>query len=117
MKALTVIGLSATFAAGLASLPASTVAQQKSLKEQVVGTWTLASCDSTTATGAKAAYCVNNPKGILINDANGQFAVVIFGSGRANATAPGTAANFGTWSVNEADKTNTYHFVGALPFQ
>jgi hypothetical protein len=37
-----------------------------------------------------------------------------FGGGRANATAPGAAANFGTWSVNEADKTATYHYVGAL---
>jgi hypothetical protein len=113
MKALTAIGLSATFAAGLALLPVSVVAQQKSLKEQLAGTWTLASCDSTTVNGAKNPYCVN-PKGILIHDANGQFAVMVFGGGRANATAAGAAGNFGTWSVNEADKTLTYHFVGSL---
>jgi hypothetical protein len=114
MKTLTAIGLSATFAAGLASLQGSGVAQQKSLKEQLVGTWTLASCDSTTANGAKAAYCLNNPKCILIHDANGQYAVMGLAGGRANATAPGSAGNFGTWSVNEADKTATYHYVGSL---
>jgi hypothetical protein len=34
--------------------------------------------------------------------------------GRKDTDAPGVAANFGTWSVNEADKTLTIHFVGAL---
>jgi hypothetical protein len=113
MKRLSVLSLSVMLAVGLASLPGSTVAQQKSLKEQLVGTWTLVSCDSTTANGAKAAACVN-PKGIIILDASGQYAAITFAGGRANATAPGAAANFGTWSVNEADKTTTLHFVGAL---
>jgi hypothetical protein len=113
MKRLSVLSLSAMLAMGLASLPSSTVAQQKSLKEQLVGAWTLISCNNTTANGDKAPYCVN-PKGILIHDASGQYAVMGFGGGRANATAPGAAANFGTWSVNEADKTTTLHYVGAL---
>ena len=34
-------------------------------------------------------------------------------SGRKDADAPGLTANFGTWSVNEADKTLTLHRVGA----
>jgi hypothetical protein len=97
--------LSVMLAVGLASLPGSTVAQQKSLKEQLVGTWTLVSCATTV--------CVNH-KGILIFDANGQYAEMHFGPGRANAAAPGAGANFGTWSVNEADKTVTHHYVGAL---
>jgi hypothetical protein len=43
------------------------------------------------------------------------------GLGRANvapeeykALAQGVVANFGTWSVNEADKTLTFHVEGAL---
>ena len=63
---------------------------------------------------AKAPYCVN-PKGILILDASGQYAAMVFAGGRSNSTTEGTnAANFGTWSVNEADKTITRRFVGAL---
>jgi hypothetical protein len=41
--------------------------------------------------------------------------MTIFPSGRKDPDAPGMkAANFGTWSVNEADKTLTLHMVGAL---
>ena len=113
MKRLSVLSLSAMLVVGLASLPGNTVAQQKSLKEQIVGTWTLVSCDSTTADGAKAPYCVN-PKGSFIIDANGQYAGMIIAGGRASATAPGAVGNFGTWSVNEADKTFTEHLVASL---
>lgn len=114
MNCRSIFTLSAIAAVGLlASLPSSAVAQQKSLKEQLIGTWTLVSCNSTDANGAKVPYCVN-PKGILILDANGQYAVMIFAGGRSNATAVPSAANFGTWSVNEADKTITRHYVGAL---
>jgi len=114
MKALTAIGLSATFAAGLALLQGSAVAQQKSLKEQIQGPWSLASCNSTTAKGEKTTYCANNPRGILILAGNGNYASTTIAGGRKDADAPGVTANFGTWSVNEADKTVTIHFVGAL---
>jgi hypothetical protein len=114
MKALTAIGLSATFAAGLALLQGSAVAQQKSLKEQIQGPWSLASCNSTTAKGEKVFYCANNPRGILILAGNGNYALTTIADGRKDTDAPGVAANFGTWSVNEADKTLTIHFVGAL---
>ena len=114
MKALTVIGLSATFAAGLALLQGSAVAQQKSLKEQIQGPWSLASCNSTTANGEKSPYCANNSKGILILAGNGNFAWTVIAGGRKDANAPGVADNFGTWSVNEADKTVTFHIVEGI---
>ena len=128
MNPLAVFSLSATLAAALASLPGSTVAQQRSLKEQLVGTWTLVSCDSTSANNAKQPYCVN-PNGILILDPSGRYASVIAARGRPKlasgnrsevpaeqfkAAALGLVANFGTWSVNEADKTLTQHYEGAL---
>ena len=113
MKALTAIGLSATFAAGLALLQGSAVAQQKSLKEQIQGPWSLVSCNNTTAKGEKRIYCANNPRGILILAGNGNFALTTIAGGRKDTDAPGVLANFGTWSVNEADKTLTVHFVGA----
>ena len=108
-----IVTLSAITALGLALLPTGVVAQQGTLKQQLVGAWTLVSCDNMLGS-ANAPYCVN-PKGILILDASGQYAVMTFAGGRSNSTTEGTnAANFGTWSVNEADKTITRRFVGAL---
>ena len=122
MNPLAVFSLSATLAVTLASLPGSTVAQQRSLKEQLVGAWTLVSCD--------APPCVDtNPSGILIIDGSGRYAQVFASRGRPKfstgnrqaapaeeykAAAMGLVANFGTWLVNEADKTLTTHIEGAL---
>jgi hypothetical protein len=70
------------------------------------------SCNSTDAKGEKTAYCANNQKGILILVGNGNFAQTIVAGGRKDASSPGLASLFGTWSVNEADKTLTRHVVG-----
>jgi Lipocalin-like domain len=123
MKQRTVFGLSAMLAVGLLSLPDSINAQQKSLREQLIGAWVLVSCD--------AFYCVDtNPTGLLIIDGSGRYAQVFASRGRPKfsnpgnrrampaeeykAAAMGLVANFGTWSVNEADKTLTQHVDGAL---
>ena len=101
-------------ATALVLLPTGVVAQQKSLKEQIQGPWSLASCNSTTAKGEKTDYCANNSRGIMILAGNGNYAWTTIAGGRKDANAPGVTANFGTWSVNEANKTLTVHFVGAL---
>ena len=97
-------------------------ANAQSLKQQLVGSWILVSSDTTPATGAKRQDFGANPKGILILEADGRYAVVQgqpnrpkfkdttnlrLGSTDAEyaAAARAFAANFGTWSVNEADKT------------
>ena len=49
----------------------------------------------------------------MILAGNGNYAWTTIAGGRKDADAPGIAANFGTWSVNEADKTLTLHIVGA----
>src|SRR5215467_11943598 len=119
----------AVIAMSLSSLSSKALAQQKSLKEQLVGAWTLVSCD-VTRNGAKQPYCADpSPNGILILDASGRYANVIAARGRPKFTTPnrseakaeefkaaalGLVANFGTWSVNEADKTLTQHYEGAL---
>jgi hypothetical protein len=94
-------------------LPTGVVAQQKSLKEQIQGPWSLASCNSTNAKGEKTAYCANNPRGILILAGNGNYAWTTVAGSRKDANDPAMAANFGAWSVNETDKTVTLHPVGA----
>jgi hypothetical protein len=100
--------------AALVLLPSPTTAQEKTLKQQIQGPWSMASCNSTDAKGEKVSYCANNPKGILILAGNGNYAVTAIAGGRKDASAPGIAANFGTWSANEADKTLTLHRVGSL---
>jgi hypothetical protein len=124
----TILNASAVVLFGIALVPGDAVAQQKSLKEQLAGAWTIVSCDSTSANGAKQPYCAN-PNGILILDASGRYAQVIAARGRTKlasgnrsevpaeqfkAAALGLVANFGTWSLNEADKTMTIHYEGAL---
>src|SRR5882724_2321378 len=48
-----VLSISAIIAFSLALLPGGAVGQQKSLKEQLVGVWTLVSFDSFDGSGAK----------------------------------------------------------------
>jgi len=126
MKRLVVFSLASMMTLGL--VPSTAVAQQKSLKDQLVGTWTLVSCDEILG-NAKPPYCIN-PSGILMFDANGRYAMLIAARGRPGgiraasvaqapaetikAVAQGVLANFGTWSVNEAGKTITRHIESAL---
>jgi hypothetical protein len=51
-------------------------AQQKSLKEQLVGTWTLVSVEDINPNGTKKQYHGANPRGILMLDAGGRYAWV-----------------------------------------
>ena len=97
--------------------------QGASLKEQLVGAWALVSCKSELP---GASFCAS-PNGIFIIDATGHYAMVYAARGRPKTSAgraspaeelkavvTGAAANFGTWSFNEADKTITFHYDGAL---
>jgi hypothetical protein len=118
--------LSAFAALGLALLPGSIVAQQGTLRQQLVGTWTIVSYGFTLGDGTKRQ--IANPKGILIFDAGGWYAHVTARADRpkfksasqptteevAAATRDYFAANFGTWSVSEPGKTLTQRFEGAL---
>jgi hypothetical protein len=114
---------------GFALLPGSAIAQQKSLKEQLVGTWTLVSNDNIAPDGTRRQLLGPNPKGILILDANGRYAAIqvdpnrpkfkinnrLEGTPEENKAAMrGATASFGTWSVNEADRTLISNVEGAL---
>jgi hypothetical protein len=114
MSRISIVTSTAITLIAVALLAGSSAAQKKTLKQQIQGPWSLTSCNSTTAKGEKTAYCANNPRGIMILAGNGNYATTIIAGGRKNAEAPGIAANFGTWSVNEADKTLTRHRVGAV---
>lgn len=107
-------------ALGLILLPGTAASQQKSLKEQIAGTWQIISTDQTAPDGTKHQLFGPNPKGILVLDPSGQYAQIIVrpdrpkfkannrqkGSPEENqAAVQGTTATFGTWSVDEASKT------------
>ena len=98
-----------------------------SLKDQLVGAWALVACESG---GALLPYCAG-PNAITILDASGHYATIFAGRGRPKydvkepyrfnlsaeqikSVTDGFVANFGTWSVNEADKKISYHIDGAL---
>jgi hypothetical protein len=116
------MSIAAPLCVGLILRAGGAVAQQKTVKEQIVGAWTLVSNDTIAQDGTKQQTFGSNPKGILILDASGRYAYVAgrpdrpkfkaTSSVRSEATveefaaaAREFAANFGTWSVNEPDKT------------
>ena len=53
MARRTTIGISAITALGLALLPSSGVGQQKSMKEQLVGAWSLVSFELVRSDGSR----------------------------------------------------------------
>ena len=110
MSKFKIVGMMAltAFAMGIV-LVGDAFAQQKTLKEQLVGTWTLVSATQ---------------KGIIIYDANGRYAQIQLNPDRPKfkgktrldgtpeenkAVLQSTSASFGTWSVNEADKSFVQH--------
>ena len=118
MKRLGIVFAISAFAFAL--LPGSAVSQQKSLKDQLVGTWTLVSWEQTRADGSKNHRFGASPKGVNTFDANGNFSLIIMrpdlpkiAAGdpekptpeEALAVARGAIAYFGTYTVNEFDKT------------
>jgi len=98
------------------------VGQQRPLKEQLAGTWTLVSWEQTNADGSKLQQF-----GIAFFDAIGHYIISVMRSDRASyqidnfgqiaqitaeeskATALGTITYFGTYSVSEADRTIAIH--------
>ena len=129
MNRRSILSIFAMTALGLAFLPGSAISQQKSLNDQLVGTWALVSNDNVAPDGTKRQIFGANPKGILIFEANGRYAQIFVRPGRpkfkANnrlqgtpeeikAAYEGALVHFGTWSVTEADKTIVVRTEGAL---
>jgi len=125
------LGLSVISTVAFALLPGNAVAQPKPLKDQLVGTYTLVSVASTTRDGTKVDLFGTNPKGLIIFDAGGHYTQVLVRLDRpifkANNRLEGTPeenkaalaggiGQFGTWSVNEADKSLNLHQQGVVHF-
>src|SRR5262249_2193205 len=122
MNRRSILSTSALMALAATVMPSSVVGQQKSIKEQLVGTWICVSAHDGKHDGSKVESWGPNPKGAAMYDANGRFTFMIMRSdlpkfasnNRAQATAEegkavaqGMIAFYGTYTVNEADKTVT----------
>jgi hypothetical protein len=129
MNRRNILSLSAIAALGLSALPGNAVAQTKSLKEQLTGTWIVVTNDSVAPDGTKRQLFGPNPKGLLLFDATGHYAQILVlpdrpkfkinnrleGTPEENkAAVQGTTATFGTWSVDEASKTVTVRYEGGM---
>src|ERR1700688_3009210 len=76
MNRRNILSLSLIKALGLALLPATSGAQQKSLKEQLVGTWIAVSIKNTATNGTKSELFGPNPKGLLMFESDGRFSLI-----------------------------------------
>jgi hypothetical protein len=110
---------------GLAFSTGSAIAQTKSLKDQLVGMWTLVSETDITSDGKKSEGFGPNPLGAYIFDAGGHFAQMLMradlpkfdnrlqGTPDQNkAVAQGSVAYYGTYTVDEAAKVVNVHILG-----
>ena len=120
MNRRTALAVTTVALSGAALSTGAAVAQQRSLKDQLAGSWMLVSTETTSPSGAKRQFYGTNPRGIMILDAGGRYAAVQGRPDRPKVGSPSRfevtteamgmaakefAANFGTWSVNEADKS------------
>src|SRR5215470_8684011 len=92
--------------------------------KDVVCTWDYVSADTVSADGKRSPTFGPNPKGIVVFAANGHYALIVTRSGQPKfasnnrmegtpeenkAIVQGSISHFGTYVVNEADKTITFH--------
>ena len=121
-----------TIATGLLALAlsAGAAAAQPAagLKDQIVGAWNFVVAEVTAPDGKKSFPFGETPKGILIFTPDGRFAQIhvasdapkIASNNRMTGTPEEYAAImrrslsvFGTWTIDEANKTVTYNIVSS----
>jgi len=117
-----VLPFSAIMALAITVLSSNVLAQQRTLKEQLVGAWSFVSSNAKRSDGS--LLWGENPKGLFIFTEVGYFSWQLFRSDRPHlasnnrfkatpeelgANNQGTLAYFGTYSVDEANKIVTFH--------
>ena len=122
LRAIVAALLTLAMSAGAAAQPAA------SLKDQIVGTWNFVVAEVTAPDGKKSFPFGETPKGILIFTPDGRFAQIhvagdvprIASNNRLTGTPEEYAAImrrslsvFGSYTVDEANKTVTYHIVSS----
>jgi hypothetical protein len=122
MNRRSILSISAMTVLGLAFVSSAAIAQQKSLKEQIVGSWTYASADTVRRDGSRVPTWGPNPAGLWMFGSDGRFmsltgraGVPRFASNSRTTGTPeenkaavqGSIATFGRYTINEAQHTVT----------
>jgi hypothetical protein len=122
MNRLGVLSLSAVTGVAFALLSGAVFGQQKTLKEQIVGSWTYVSAETVASDGKRSPTFGPNPAGIAIFGSDGRYVSLVVRADipkfSANSRTAGTAeenktvvqggiATFGRYTINEADHTLT----------
>ena len=109
---------------GVALPSGDAVGQQRTLKEQLVGTWMYVSVDAVRPDGNRVQTFGPNPQGLASFDSNGCYILLTARLGQPKfasnnrmegtpeenkAVVQGSIAHFGRYTVNEANKTITFH--------
>jgi hypothetical protein len=104
------------------------VAAEETIAKRIVSAWTLVAVTAERADGSKTEPFGTNPKGIIIFTDSGHFSLFqsradipkLAGNDRSKATAEearavvgGSIAYYGTYSVNETDKSLSVTLDGA----
>src|SRR5581483_10686855 len=120
--------IAALTALALAGTAGEATAQQKSLKDRLIGTWHFVIAEVTAPDGKKSFPFGPTPRGMLIFTPAGDFMQIhiasevpkIANGNRLNATPEeyagimrGTIAQFGTYAVDEEKKTLTFKFTAS----
>jgi Lipocalin-like domain len=120
--------VSAVAILGLTFLPGTAISQQKSLKDQLVGAWTLLIDDSVHPDGHQTPLFGPNPNGIVTFDASGHYKLEVSrsdlpkvassnptgGTSDENrTTVRATLAHSGTYTVDEPNHALTFHAEGS----
>jgi hypothetical protein len=113
---------------GLPMMTFNALGQKLSIKERLVGTWTLLSWEQKKGDGSKLERYGASPKGIAFFDAGGRYIITVMRPNRAkyasNAswqstpeeskeTADGTITYFGTYSISDVDSSILIHVEGS----
>ena len=128
MKTLIRLALTALLGVVLGIGVTSIAFAQESLKQQIVGAWTVVSVENVNKDGTRRQEFGPNPKGIIIFESNGYYTAMftrpdvpkyasndrLMGTAEEySAAAQGVLAFFGTYSVNEADHFIALHVDGS----
>jgi Lipocalin-like domain len=121
----TIVATSVPWASG------DVIAQQRTLRDQLVGTWTLVSHKIISRDGTETALFGANPKGLLTFDEGGRYIQIqvrpdrpkfqannrLQGTSEENKAAlAGGIGQFGTWTVNDENKLLMLHEDGNITF-
>ena len=110
------------------AMGSSAAMAQRTLDEQIAGAWTYVTVDTVRPDGSRAAMYGPDPQGLVIFDGHGHYALMnaradlpkYAGGDRLRGTAEeyravgqGSIAHFGTYSIDEANKTITFHIASS----